>query len=93
MAPVGLKAPIAPTTLFTLNQTTGAATFFQTLGDGDSGEAIAINPVNGLMYHWSGLNTQVMQSINLDTNAVTLPLPRGHGSVSNFLVRGAAFVD
>ncbi len=81
-APVGLKAPIAPTTLFTLNQTTGAATFFQTLGNGDSGEAIAFNPSNGLMYHWSGFSTQVMESINLTTNVVTnIPMTGAHGEI------------
>jgi hypothetical protein len=57
--------------MYTINPATAAATFFQTLGNGDDGEVLAFNPADGLMYHWSGLSFPVMETINLTTNAVT----------------------
>lgn len=60
-----------PETLYTLNKTTAAATFVLTLGNGADGEIIAFNPVNGLMYHWSGNSTNFFESINLTTLVVT----------------------
>ena len=53
-----------PETMYTLNQTNGVSTFFQTLGNGSDGEVIAYNPNDGLMYHWSG-GTVVFETINL----------------------------
>jgi hypothetical protein len=58
-------------TLYTVNTTTAAMTFFLTLGNGSDGEAIAFNPDDGLMYHMSGLGTKVFETINLTTMAVT----------------------
>ncbi|MBZ0326422.1 MAG: LamG domain-containing protein, partial [Altibacter sp.] len=43
-----------PETLFTLNKGTGAPTFVCTLGNGNDGEALGYNPVDGLLYHASG---------------------------------------
>jgi hypothetical protein len=64
-----------PESLFKINQTTGAPTFSQTLGNGDDGESIGFNSTDGLLYHGSGLSTQVFESINLLTQAVTnIPL-------------------
>lgn len=60
-----------PETLFTLNKATAAATLVVALGNGADGEVIAYNPLNGLMYHWSGNATNVFESINLTTLAVT----------------------
>ncbi|MCZ6619339.1 MAG: PEP-CTERM sorting domain-containing protein [Gammaproteobacteria bacterium] len=45
-------------TLYTLSQTDASATFVLTLGAGDDGEAIGFNPVDGLLYHASGLRNQ-----------------------------------
>lgn len=72
-----------PETLYTLNKTTAAATFVLTLGNGADGEIIAFNPVNGLMYHWSGNTTNIFESINLTTLAVTPIAQSGasHGEV------------
>ena len=42
--------------LFTLNKSTGAATFVRTFATSEDGEAIGYNPVDGLMYHASGVN-------------------------------------
>lgn len=62
-------------TLYTVDLSDGSLTFFQTLGNGSDGEAIAYCPDNGLMYHWSGwssvLSSLVFESINLNNNAVT----------------------
>lgn len=61
-----------PETLYIINKTTAAATLVVALGNGGGGEVIAFNPVNGLMYHWSGGGVnQVFESINLTTLAVT----------------------
>ena len=49
----------------------------------NDGEAITINPSNGLMYHWSGLSSQIMESINLTTNEVAnIPMSgASHGEI------------
>ncbi len=72
-----------PETLYTLNKTTAAATLVVALGNGADGEVIAFNPVNGLMYHWSGNSTPLFESINLTTFAVTPIAQSGaaHGEV------------
>lgn len=72
-----------PETLYTLNKTTAAATFVLTLGNGADGEVIAFNPVNGLMYHWSGNSVNIFESINLTTLVVTPIAQSGdtHGEV------------
>ncbi len=43
-----------PETLFELDQATGAATQLTTLGSGSGGEALALNPLDGLLYRASG---------------------------------------
>jgi hypothetical protein len=64
-----------PESLYSINRTNGATTFIQALGNGDDGESIAFNATDGLLYHGSGLGTQVFESINLLTQAVTnIPL-------------------
>ena len=65
--------------LFTLNTTTGAATFVMTFGAPEgscNGQSIAFNPVDGLIYHFAGTGTcQVFETINPSTLAVTnIPL-------------------
>ncbi|MCH7519169.1 MAG: hypothetical protein IH964_09100 [Candidatus Dadabacteria bacterium] len=64
-----------PETLFTLSKTNGLPTFVQTLGNGDDGEAIAFNPVDGLLYHASGFGSlninQIFETINLQNGIVT----------------------
>jgi hypothetical protein len=60
-----------PETLFTVNLTTAALTLVVALGNGDLGEAIAFNPVNGLMYHTSGFSAPIAyETIDLTTLAV-----------------------
>ena len=62
-------------TLYTLSKTTGAATLVTPLGNGDSGEAIAINPNDGLLYHASGFVTPIFEKVNLTTLGITdIPL-------------------
>lgn len=60
----------ASESLFKVNIATGAMTLFTALGNGDDGETIAFNPDDGKIYHWSGLSTQVMESIDTATGAV-----------------------
>jgi hypothetical protein len=57
--------------MYTINKTTAAKTLFLTLGNGADGEVIAFNPLNGLMYHWSGNGTNIFETINLTTLAIT----------------------
>jgi hypothetical protein len=67
-----------PETLFTINIQDGSSTFVQTLGNGNDGEAIAFNPLDGLIYHTSGNGVvnvnEIFESINPTTNSVT-PIP------------------
>jgi hypothetical protein len=58
-------------TLFIIDQTTGAPTFFMTLGNGSDGEVIAFNPNDGMMYHASGNSIAIFESINLSTQVIT----------------------
>ena len=44
-----------PESLFALNTANASATFLMSLGQGQDGETIAFNPVNGLVYHASGV--------------------------------------
>lgn len=65
----------SPENMYTVNLSTGSISFFQSLGNGSDGEAIAYCPDNGKMYHWSGwsgsLSSIVFESIDLNTNTVT----------------------
>lgn len=58
-----------PETLYTLDTTTAAATLVTPLGNGSDGEAIAFDPVDGLIYHASGY-TEVFETVNPVTLAV-----------------------
>lgn len=83
-AVTGDGSPSLPRALFTLDKTTGAATFFMALGNGDDGESIAFNSENGLLYHSSGKNESgvipppgnlFFESINLATKAAPTRIP------------------
>jgi len=61
-------------TLHTLSKVDATPIFFQMLGNGANGEAIAFNPIDGLMYHLSGDtdgDNKVFETIDLTTMAVT----------------------
>ena len=66
-----------PPTLYTLSKTDASATFFMPLGNGDNGEAIAMNTRigNKQMYHASGVGPfnvlQIFEKINLLSKSVT----------------------
>ena len=45
---------VNPSTLYTIDKTSGAATLVVALGNGADGEAIGFNPGDGLIYHASG---------------------------------------
>lgn len=67
-----------PETLFTLNPGTGLATFVTHLGNGDSGEAIAFDPGNGLLYHASGYSSAIFETVNPAAPSdppVNVPIP------------------
>jgi hypothetical protein len=51
-------------TLFTLDKTNATPTLVVGLGNGDDGETIAFNPDDGLIYHASGFNSQVFETVN-----------------------------
>jgi len=81
----GIEPPgdrVEPETLQTLSKADATPTLFQTLGNGSDGEAIAFNPDDGLMYHFSGnlflndpVNGKIFETINLNDNTVTnIPL-------------------
>jgi len=59
--------------MYTINTSTAAMTLAAALGNGNDGEAIAFNPEDGLMYHWSGwgAGNVIMETIDLGTFATT----------------------
>ena len=61
-----------PSTLFTVNQTTGALTvaFLLANGAGAGGETIAFGP-NGVLYHSAGSIGGIFERVDVDTQAVT----------------------
>ena len=64
-----------PNILYKVNISNASMTTFATLGNGDDGESIAFNFDNGMIYHWSGLGTKVMESIDTASGLVTnIPL-------------------
>ncbi|WP_182867972.1 carboxypeptidase regulatory-like domain-containing protein [Rhodopirellula sp. JC639] len=64
-----------PETLYTLNKTDATPTVYMALGNGDGGETIAINPIDGLLYHGSGRDDEILESIDLaDRSLVNIPL-------------------
>jgi hypothetical protein len=73
-----------PFTLYIIDKTNALPSFFQTLpGSGFSGEAIAFNPVNGLIYHADG---DYLESLNPDTNVLTqITLSGGIGEIQGFV--------
>ena len=78
-------------TLFTVNLNDASLTPFQTLGNGDNGEAIAFNPNDGLMYHMSGDGAGlIFESINLSNGTIT-PIVLSGDSVFNYLTSGLVF--
>jgi hypothetical protein len=57
-----------------INKTNASTTLFLALGNGTDGEAIAFNPVDGMMYHASGHVGDfdvIFEKINLTTLAIT----------------------
>jgi hypothetical protein len=75
--------------LFTLNTTDATPTCMLAFGRGGGGEAIAFNPVNGLLYHAAGEFAPIFESVDLaqpptcDIPATTMLIPltfSGRGS-------------
>jgi hypothetical protein len=89
-----------PETLFTLDLTTAAPTFFQTLGNGSDGEAICYHLPTNSLFHASGLGTpnvtEIFERFDIATRTTTnLPISGGdwdevlclaHFTGDNFLV-------
>ncbi len=67
----GDNAPVNPESFFSVSPADASTNLIQALGDDDGGESIAFNPADGLMYHWSGFNDQIMETINLSNQTVT----------------------
>jgi hypothetical protein len=59
-----------PETLFTVDTFNAALTLVCALGNGADGETIAFHP-NGLLYHSSGNDTAIFESVDVDTCTVT----------------------
>lgn len=79
-------SPSSPESLFTLDPTSGLATLFMHLGNGDTGEAIAADGSN--LYHWSGYSSPIFERVNLNTKTVTnIPLT----GTNSYEILGAVF--
>jgi hypothetical protein len=63
--------------LYYLSTTNAASTFIMNLGAGNDGETIAFNPVNGLLYHASGISNgnRFWESINVGTATIVTSTP------------------
>ena len=77
-AVTGDGANTDPESLFTLDTTDATPTLVGALGNGDDGETIAFNPVDGLIYHTSGIgilndpNGRIFESIDTATSPLTI---------------------
>ena len=60
-----------PESLFTVDLASAALTLVTPMGNGTDGDVVAYCPDDGLMYHLSGSGTQVFESIDLGTGAIT----------------------
>jgi hypothetical protein len=60
-----------PETLYTLSKTNGTPTLSMPLGNGDGGETLAYNPQDGLLYHGSGQDNEVWETIDLASGSIT----------------------
>lgn len=79
----------SPETLFTIDKTTAVATEFLPLGNGDQGEALTFDPDSGLLIHASGGSspqTQVLESIDPETKAISPLAPQGTWSEGRALL-------
>jgi hypothetical protein len=67
---------LIPESLYRLDQSDATPTLFRTLGNGGSGEALAFNATDGLMYHLSGTDSSaVFETIHLPTLSIAnIPL-------------------
>lgn len=58
------EGAFSPESLFEIDITSGATTFIRALGNGSGGESIGYCPLNGRIYHRSGIGTQVFEFID-----------------------------
>ena len=68
----GNSDPTDPDTLFTLDLSTGAPTFVPAFGNGNMGETIAFNPVDGLIYRAYGSGDPNVDQFLVSVDPVTL---------------------
>lgn len=61
-----------PESLFFLDQTNASATFIMSLGSGDDGETIGFNPIDGLLYHASGISDGNRSWESIDVHTATI---------------------
>ena len=79
----GCGGAAIPETLFTVNTNDASLTSFQTLGNGNDGEAIAFNPSDDMMYHMSGKGVGlIFEKINL-SNGVITNIPLSGAAIAN----------
>ena len=79
-----------PETLYTVDTSTGAMTFEQTLGNGGDGEDIAYNSSNNTIYHASGSGDQIFETINLESDTTT-DIPYSGDPTGAFIVDGVVY--
>ena len=85
-----------PETLYDISKLDGGLSMLTALGAGGDGEVLAFNPDSGLLFHWSGLDFQALETIDPTTLAISsLPTVGAleevfgaawDGNTSNFLV-------
>ncbi len=64
-----------PESVFRINTNDATTTFIMALGNGDNGEAIASNPVDGLFYHASGRFPEIFENVDFFSKTVSdIPL-------------------
>lgn len=64
-----------PSTLYLLNKQNGASTLAAALPSGADGEAMAYNPDDGWMYHWSGPTSSTFEKLQLTPPYLRTAIP------------------
>lgn len=96
-AATGNGATISPETLYRINTSTAAATLVKVMGNGADGEVIAYNYDDGMLYHWSGNGTAMMEKMDTvsgPSNFIPISGSLGTGEIFGAVyIGGGNFLD
>lgn len=85
--------------LFLIDKTNAATSLAVALGNGDDGEVISFNTDDGMLYHWSGNSTMILEKLPATapysplTNVPTSGVPGGEITAATYLGGGKFLVS